>query len=500
MIKKIIQNNNFLFIFILSGLTFITRIINLLNIPIFTDEAIYIRWAQIGLADRAQWFISLTDGKQPLLTWLMYPTLLFFKDPLVAGRLVSVLSGSVSVVALYLIGKEIFNRRVGIISSFIYIFSPFTMVYDRLAVMDSLLACCIVWALYFQIKLVKKPDIKNALIAGIVSGLGLITKSSAMFTLYLLPAGLILYPFGNKKFFKNTFRWVLFAGIVFVIGEVIYNSLRVSPWFYIIKLKNYSFIYTVKEFISSPFQFFIPNLNGLVGWFLEYATLPIIGAIILGIIFGIFSRKKEILLLFLWFIFPFLSLGAFGKVIFPRFILFMTLPLFVIAAYGLTKVIQLFKTTMIQIIVVFLFLVYPLYQSIVLMVDPVYASIPQTDRNQFFDDWPSGYGVTEVISFLESKAKSEKVVIGTEGTFGLFPAVFEIYLQNNPNVEIHGFWPVSEVPPLLIEKAKTTSTYLVFKDTQKVPDTWSLKLVSKYRRGIGNTYLLFYQVIPKQAV
>ena len=134
------------------------------------------------------------------------------------------------------------------------------------------------------------------------------------------------------------------------------------------------------------------------------------------------------------------------------------------------------------------------------MVDPVYASIPQTDRNQFFDDWPSGYGVTEVISFLESKAKSEKVVIGTEGTFGLFPAVFEIYLQNNPNVEIHGFWPVSEVPPLLIEKAKTTSTYLVFKDTQKVPDTWSLKLVSKYRRGIGNTYLLFYQVIPKQAV
>ena len=83
---------DFLLVFILALLTFISRIFNLLKVPIFTDEAIYIRWAQIGLADPAHRYISLTDGKQPLFTWLMYPFLMIFNDPLYAGRFVSVAS------------------------------------------------------------------------------------------------------------------------------------------------------------------------------------------------------------------------------------------------------------------------------------------------------------------------------------------------------------------------------------------------------------------------
>src|SRR3989344_8137335 len=83
----------------------ISRIINLKGIPIFTDEAIYIRWAQIGLNDPAHRYISLTDGKQPLFTWLIYPFLGVFQDPLFAGRFVSVLSGVFAVIGIYLLSK-----------------------------------------------------------------------------------------------------------------------------------------------------------------------------------------------------------------------------------------------------------------------------------------------------------------------------------------------------------------------------------------------------------
>src|SRR3989338_8076613 len=117
-----------LLIIILSVLTFITRVINLLKFSIFTDEAIYIRWAQIGLADPAHRYISLTDGKQPLLTWLMYPFLLIFADPLFAGRIVSVLSGILSVIGIYLLAKILFNRKTAVAASLLYIFSPFTLV------------------------------------------------------------------------------------------------------------------------------------------------------------------------------------------------------------------------------------------------------------------------------------------------------------------------------------------------------------------------------------
>src|SRR3989339_157604 len=77
---------------------FVSRLINLTLIPIFTDEAIYLRWAQIGLADPRWRFISLTDGKQPLLIWLFYPALKLISDPLIAGRIVSIVCGFFSLI------------------------------------------------------------------------------------------------------------------------------------------------------------------------------------------------------------------------------------------------------------------------------------------------------------------------------------------------------------------------------------------------------------------
>src|SRR3989338_4096518 len=117
-----------LLIIILSVLTFITRVINLLKIPIFTDEAIYIRWAQIGLADPAHRYISLTDWKQPLLTWLMYPFLYVLDDPLLAGRLVSACAGVIACIGMYLVGRELFGRKTGGIAALLYIITPFTVV------------------------------------------------------------------------------------------------------------------------------------------------------------------------------------------------------------------------------------------------------------------------------------------------------------------------------------------------------------------------------------
>ena len=82
-------------------LYFITRLILLGNFPIFTDEAIYVRWAQIASNDAAWRFISLTDGKQPMLIWFGMIFVKFIQDPLTAVRLVSVVSGLFSLVGIF---------------------------------------------------------------------------------------------------------------------------------------------------------------------------------------------------------------------------------------------------------------------------------------------------------------------------------------------------------------------------------------------------------------
>ena len=49
---------------------FVTRLVNLGAIPIFTDEAIYLRWSQIMASDAALRYLPLVDGKPPLFMWL----------------------------------------------------------------------------------------------------------------------------------------------------------------------------------------------------------------------------------------------------------------------------------------------------------------------------------------------------------------------------------------------------------------------------------------------
>ncbi len=74
---------------------FLTRLINLTILPIFTDEAIYLRWSQIMAYDAGLRFLPLTDGKPPLFFWLMMFPIKFLAnfDILFAGRLTSVLCG-----------------------------------------------------------------------------------------------------------------------------------------------------------------------------------------------------------------------------------------------------------------------------------------------------------------------------------------------------------------------------------------------------------------------
>src|SRR3989338_3262752 len=156
--------------------------------------------------------------------------------------------------------------------------------------------------------------------------------------------------------------------------------------------------------------------------------------------------------------------------------LFMVMPLLTVAGFAIAELLKLsgdrFKWMIVILVLVFL---YTIHISLVLIISPVDAAIPQVDRNQFFDDWPSGYGVKEVIGYLKEKAQLGKIVVWTEGTFGLNPTLYEIYLGYNSNVEIHGYWPVGEVPHELLEAAKKYPTFLIFKERQEIPSVWPLR-------------------------
>ncbi len=486
---------------ILSSLYFTTRLYNISSLPMFTDEAIYTRWSQIARYDAAWRFISLTDGKQPSFVWLDMLFMRFVSDPLLAGRLVSVISGFFGLIGIFFLAREIFkSQKAGIIASIIYILFPFTLVYDRMALYDSLVTTSFIWGLLFQILLVRRRRLDIALILGFVMGLGVLTKTSGFFLVYLFPLSLLLFDFKQKKWKYELAKWVGLAGVSTLMTYGFYSMLRLSPFFHIISEKNSIFVYPFNEWILHPLQYFIGNWNGLVSWLVEYSTIPFLAIIFLSFLLGGKKFIREKLFLSLWFLAPFIALALFGKILYPRFILFMTVPLLVLASFTLWYLFENIKNNLLKIAILTLALVFLIRSDFYILTDFARAPIAKADTDQFINEWPAGGGVKEVIAFLSKESKNGKIYVATQGTFGSLPTyATEIYLDENKNIQKRGIWPIPPlIPPDLVEKASNMRVFFIFNDTPEPPPGWPVKLVAKYQKGIGDSYLSLYEVIPNR--
>lgn len=493
-----IYKRNYFIWSLLVPLFLVTRLINLKIIPIFTDEAIYSYWAQVALNDPENRYISMTDGKQPLFIWLGAIAQYFIKDPLIATRIVSVASGLGSLIGIYLLASILFNKKVALIASVLYLVLPFTLLYDRMALYDSLLTMLCIWVVVFTVKIAKNPQLDLALLNGMTLGLALITKSSANFYLYLLPFSALFFNF-RKKSKPSLLVFISFLVLSAFIAEVVYSSLRLSPYFYIIDQKNLTFIRSFHEVISSPFEYFLSNSQSIVGWLVTYTQLPLILLFIAGGVFGLIRKNLSVIYLVILVLAPLFAEALFNKVLYPRFALFYYPFIIIIIAYSLEQALKHLPSKKIFVYLALLISVLlPALISLKLITNPTKAKIPISDSNQYLNDWPAGYGAQEVVDILKKESISQEVSIGTEGTFGVFPFSLNIYFYNNKNVHIYSFWPVDpdKIPEQIKDLSKKQKTYLVFNENQKNINNPNLKLIGSYQKGISKSYMRLYQVLP----
>lgn len=469
-----------------------------MSLPLFTDEAIYVRWAQIARIDASWRFISLTDGKQPSFIWIAMVLLRFINDPLLATRLVSVGAGFLTMIGLFFLGAELFkNKLIGAFSSIMYLIFPMAFVYDRMALYDSLVGTFAVWGIYLQTLLVRRVRLDIALILALVIGGGFLTKTSNFFSAYLLPFSLVLFDWKKKDRYPRLFKFISFACIAVILAFIYYSVLRLSPFFNNIAEKNVNFVYSVHDFLQHPTRFLIGNFLGQWDWTLKYFTWPVI----ILIAASAFTKRafwREKLILFIWFFAPFFLLALWGKVLYPRFIFFMLLMLLPLAAVSLEYLFNRIKNKVVFTFVCLGIFGLVLRSDYLIVTDFARSTIPSSDSEQYMNGWPAGGGLKEIIAYLDEQSKKGKLYVASEGGFGSVPTyAIEIYLDQNKNIDKRGIWPPpKELPDDLLEKAQTMPVYYIFNQTQQPPTGvgWPLELVFKHRKGISDSYIFLYKV------
>lgn len=471
--KKIIAPRLVLIILLAILGYFFIHLINLKALPVFADEAIYIRWAQLILDDAKQyWLFPMNDGKTPLFVWAMVPALKLVENQLLAGRLISVIVGFLQTIVVGRIAWKLTKNQLSTVWAILLTaVLPFWFFYQRMALMDTLLTLFLSLSVLIVLVLADKVktvhlDSRAAILLVVVLALFLFlaiwTKLPAV--LFLLP----LLPIGMMTKQANLRQYLVILGLTLMgiaLALLFFLVTSVLPAFSQLFSRGGDFLFSLTDFFGGAWKVMFFNTGLTLQTFTFYLGPLILISPLIGLFFHKHRRQQAMLILAtLAFALPMVLLA---KVYYPRYLLpaslFFTLSssLLVATVTAKLQIANLQKKTLLA-------LGLALYCANTLAFAGQWDylavfkadSLPlvAVDRQQYLEEWSSGHGIAETIALLQSVDKSQRIAVATEGFFGTLPDALLLYLHNQDvsNLSVDGIGqPVREIPQWFLEKSKS---------------------------------------------
>lgn len=489
-----------------------THLYRLTLLPVFADEAIYIRWTQLIMDDWQRYlFFPMMDGKTPLWFWLMWPFQYLFQDQLFAGRFVAVLVGLVQMLSvgywIKVLGGEKKTQWLGMLLISIL---PFWYFHHRMALTDGLLVLGMTWAMISVTQLVKsKRKWRWAVLSAIFLGVSLWSKLPALLVFPALP----LFVFLDTKSKKPVKSWLenwLYIGGAILGGMILLYTLRVSDAFPRLFVRGSDFLYPWKEVVfNGQWQNTLISIPNYITYFLTYLTWPLM----LIVLVGLFSRNKQAQrnhhVLF-WSAIAFAApIAILGRVVYPRYLFPASLFLTVGAALTIEDLIKTYlsaKKFSWKNAVVGGVLALLLANTIILSTDFMTSAVTQpgkmnlvsSDREQYLYVWSSGHGIKESVELIRQLSADKNVAIATEGSFGTMPDGLLLYLhrQNVDNIYLEGIgYPVDSLTDKFVARAEEFDQILFIANEDRLEmDLGEAQLLEEFCRPDGYPCLQVWDI------
>lgn len=489
---------NSLFIVIIL-LFFCSRLIHLNLLPIFADEAIYIRWATMVFHDPRQYlFLPLYDGKTPLFIWLLIPFVkIFATDPLFGARLLSSFFGLGTLFAVRQIVRLLTgNSRVQLIASIMVILLPYPLFHDRMGLIDSAVTTWLGWCFYFYLLWRNTRSWKSIILAGVFWGLALMTKTTAF---YFAPVLVVLFiiDLWRQTSLRNV-RIVGQAAVGLCLGLVALGWMRITPLFPFLFQRSSDFAFSIKDILTKPGFIMAMNIPRVTKWLWIYLT-PGTGLLFATYFSFIYKKRSSVVQLLactLVFLMPFLLTG---KLLASRYILPSILFLIPAAALALDALYQ--KSRFVGSGIGIVVLVFALRFAIPVWINPGLIPFSNDDVRQYLSDWSAGYGIPEVRDFLITRVnQGKRVLVGTEGSFGTLPDGLYVYFSEIPllkSMKIIGVGqPIFNSPPDLLQQfSYYDETYLIVNKNRLSYDySAQFELIATYQKPHDGAPLLLLKL------
>ncbi len=159
-----------------------------------------------------------TYWQPPVYLLLLAASFKLFGFGITQARLVSIILSIFTVLFTYLLGTELYNKKLGLIGSILLISNPLFFFISRDARMDIAVACFTLISLYFLLIVFKKPKNSYYFYSGLFAMLSLLSHPNGLYGIF----SIILVYFAYKFDFKNfKFRLKLKEVAYFLLGPIL---------------------------------------------------------------------------------------------------------------------------------------------------------------------------------------------------------------------------------------------------------------------------------------
>ncbi len=198
-------------------------------------------YAQIGehLFQKHQYGILNIPGYPAIIQPPVFPTLIaamrYVVPRTLAGRLVSVVLGSLLIVFSFLIARRLFGSRSGWYAAVLTAIHPFLLRYSVKFLSEMTFLFFAVAGFYFFLRYWQKGTSRDVLWASLAAGLAYLTRMEGILIFVVLGAGILIQSFRKKNVVDTAI--FLSIAVAVIVGYAAWTSAHLGSWVWIPKMK-----------------------------------------------------------------------------------------------------------------------------------------------------------------------------------------------------------------------------------------------------------------------
>jgi 4-amino-4-deoxy-L-arabinose transferase-like glycosyltransferase len=476
---------------------FILRIKGLTRQSLWLDELHTMNEADPSISWAEMFrYLKCCDPHPPLQFILARLSFGIFGHTEFTARILSVVAGTVSVYAMYLLGKALLSRRLGLIAATLTCVNYYNLFYSQEA-------RCYIFAFLFAalsftwfIKMMKQPGRNNMILYAAFTLCLLYSHYYSLFVLASQVLLLILFLFlesGKER--KSLLKWFSFSGLIIIIGYL--------PWL--------PFLKTTAELKS----FWITNIppTFLQDFFFEYfGNAAILKPFLLLLVFLFvvrvslhIAREKTprhnplvfgFVMIIAWYLtvllVPYIRSLLVVPMLYPRYTIVALPAVLLLLAYS----IELFNNTLLRSVMLVLFVVLSLGH--LFFVQKYYKEVSKTQFREMTDyivkENPSNFPVINQSTswhqgyYLKKMNSSAAVLPGNKEAL-----IDSVLHKTSARYDVEGFWLAgahSDPLPAEVSLVSLDTAYVLLKQ-KTFYDAWARLYVSKKIRDAKYTMVRY---------